>query len=136
MTSGLQHTRIRPLIGRGFIDPAMIPLGQYDDGMIRLASIAQASGRALAKVAGMGSIASMAASAGKLLPKTSKGIIPARWKGQLALGAAGVGAAYVGTKAVGAGLKALSHEGNPKNYGAGNFQIPQGINEYGQPQLG
>jgi hypothetical protein len=125
-TQSLRHTHAPALIGRGFVDPAMVPVG-FDEGMVRLA---QASGRVLAKLGGIGYTA-LAAKAGGTLGKLMPGL-----KGQLALGAGGVGAAYLGTKAVKSGLKAFGGESAPKNYGAGNYQVPFGVNEYGHPQLG
>jgi len=131
--TALQHSHVKPLIGRGGIDPSLVPVGM-DEGMTRLASIAEASGRALAKLGGMG-YTDLAAGAGKLMGGAAKRILPG-WKGQAALGAGAIGAAYLGTKAVRGGLRALGNEGHAKNYGAGNYQVPTGVNEYGQPQAG
>ena len=123
-TSALRHSRAPALIGPGFIDPAMVPVG-LDEGMVRLA---EATGRALAKVAGIGSLAVQAGTAlGKMMPGL---------KGQAALGAGTLGAAYLGTKAVKGGLNTLGRESGPRNFGAGNNQVPFGVNEYGQPQSG
>ena len=108
----------------------------FDEGMVRLASIARASGRTLTKVAGIGgAYTGVAANAGKFLGAATKTVLPGL-KGQLALGAGVLGAGYLGTKAVKGGLRALGNEGHPKNYGAGNYQVPFGVNEYGHPQVG
>jgi hypothetical protein len=136
-TSALRHTRSPGIIGRGqgFIDPSLVPLGM-DEGMVRLASMADRSGRALTKIAGIGTV--MAAGAGKLLEKGVQAVPGLGGiKGSLALGAGVLGAGYLGTKAVRGGLKALGGEGRgAANYGAGNYQVPMGVNEYGHPQLG
>lgn len=134
-TSALQHTRSPAFIGNGFIDPSLVPVGM-DEGMVRLASIADASGRALVKVSGIG-YTGMMAGAGKLLEKGVQKLPGlGGMKGSLALGAGVLGAGYAGTKLVKGGLKALGREGGPKNYGAGNYQVPFGVNEYGHPQSG
>jgi hypothetical protein len=133
-TSALQHTRSPAFIGKGFIDPSLVPVGM-DEGMVRLASMADRSGRALTKIGGIGT--ALAAGAGKLLEKGVQKVPGlGGMKGSLALGAGVLGAGYVGTKAVRGGMKAFGNEGAPKNYGAGNYQVPFGVNEYGHPQLG
>lgn len=134
-TSALDHKRAPAFIGKGMIDPAMVPVG-FDEGMVRLASIAQASGRVLAKLAGIGGgYMNMAMGAGKALQSGVQKVMPGL-KGSLALGAGVLGAGVLGTKAVKGGLGLLGRESTPKNYGAGNYQVPFGTNEYGRPQLG
>jgi hypothetical protein len=131
-TAALEHKRAPALIGRGFIDPQAVPIG-FDEGMVRLA---HASGRALAKKAGIGGAYMGAAiGAGKAMQGFTQKLLPGM-KGNLALGGAVLGAGYLGAKALKGGLNLLSHESAPKNYGAGNYQVPFGVNEYGRPQLG
>ena len=118
----------------------------YDDGTVRLASIAAGAGSDMAKQAGFNMAgfaktisegASKAVGAIKGVPGMLKGGLG--WKGNLALGAAGVGTLALGHKAVsGARNVAGAELAGPTTYGGGRFgtQIPMGVNEYGQPQLG
>lgn len=127
-TSTLKHTRSPTFIGQGFLDPALIPVGM-DEGMVRLA---HATGRTLAKSAGIGT--ALAAGTGKALGGAAKSL--GGWKGSLALGAGVIGAGVLGTKAFQGGMNAMKGETGSKNYGAGNYQMPFGVNEYGHPQVG
>ena len=112
-----------------------------DESMVRLASIAVGIGSDLAKQAGIGTMAAPAAagllSQGKKWLSGGLGL-----KTNLALGAAGVGGAILGTKAIHAGTRALANTNGPPVYGMGHpvrnvgYQIPFGVNPYGQPQIG
>lgn len=131
-TSSLEHKRSPAFIGKGLIDPQAVPVG-FDEGMVRLA---QASGRMLAKSAGLGGAYTGAAiGGGKLMQGVAQKLMPGM-KGSLALGAGVLGAGYLGMKGLKGGLNLLGGESAPKNYGAGNYQVPFGVNEYGRPQLG
>jgi len=151
--------RVRPMISpygqptMGMLSAEGVPVG-YDDGMVRLASVARETGRLMAKQAMnvppvpsmSGALSGIASSVGglvdkaKALPGMLKGKTGLGWKGQLGLGAAGLGAAYLGTKAVNKGFGALGHEdSHPVNYGTAQYGGPRlanGVNQYGVPQVG
>lgn len=59
------------------------------------------------------------------------------WKTKALLGGAALGAGYLGYKALEAGKDFLESQG-PQGYGyaPGGYQVPMGVNAYGQPQLG
>lgn len=149
--------RARPMISpygqpsMGMLPAEGVPIG-YDDGMVRLASVLHETGRRMAKQAmnppptATSALAGIAGSLGgiadkvKALPGMLKGKSGLGWKGQLGLGAAGIGAAVLGTKAVNKGLGALGHEDtHPVNYGTAQYGGPRlanGVNQYGVPQVG
>ena len=118
----LQHTRVPMLLPAG----SNVPAG-WDEGMVRLASIAAGAGADLAKEGGIGF--SIAKSVGQIAKP-------------FALPALAVG----GLMAAGAGGRAVARQGMKENpppaYGMGTptrgvgYQIPFGTNGYGQPQVG
>ncbi len=60
-------------------------------------------------------------------------------KTNLALGAAGLGAVYLGNKGIQKATHVMGEEGSgPATYGGGRlgYQLPFGVNSYGQPQVG
>lgn len=67
-----------------------------------------------------------------------KGNLGLGWKGNLALAGAAAGGLYAGNKALQKGTQAMGTEAGPATYGAGSHgsQLPMGVNQYGQPQLG
>ena len=124
-TSSLQHTHAPRLLPAG----SDLPVG-WDEGMVRLASIAASVGADLAKEAGIGDLALSTLGSGAKLLKP------------LALPAAAVG---TGVAAIGAG-RAIARKGQEEPqtpvYGMGHpvrgvgYQLPFGVNQWGQPQVG
>lgn len=125
----------------------------YDDGMVALASVAARTGAELAKEAGLGNFAAFAQSlgtaakglggagnAGSLVSKGKNFLTGGMGlKTNLGLAAAGAGALYLGNKGLQAATHAMGHEASgPATYGGGRFgfQLPYGVNAYGQPQVG
>jgi len=136
-----------------------LPVG-WDEGMVRLASIARAAGRDIAKLAAgvmpapvvkppmpmakpvtpapaaaapAKSLTSTALSAGNGAMNTMFG---PHWKGKaLALGAV-AGGGYLGLKGLNKGLGVMSREAGPQSWGSPETQLPMGVNQYGNPQLG
>ena len=56
----------------------------------------------------------------------------------IALAGVAAGGLYAGNKALQKGTQAMGTEAGPATYGAGSHgsQLPMGVNQYGQPQLG
>ena len=126
----------------------------YDEGMVTLASVAAVAGAELAKEAGLGNFASFAQTltnaakglgggaggAGALLSKGKNFLTGGMGlKTNLALGAAGLGAVYLGNKGLQKATQAMGSEASgPATYGGGRlgYQLPYGVNSYGQPQVG
>lgn len=113
----------------------------FDPGMTRLASIAVGIGADMAKSAGVGTSAIPAA--GNLLAQGKKFMSGGLGlKGNLALGGAAVGGTILASKALHKGTQALAREPQTPVYGMGHqvrgvgYQLPFGVNEYGQPQVG
>lgn len=153
---GLRHTTPAFIIPPGYD----VPVG-LDQGMVRMAS---ALGADLAKEAGIGGMlsgltknlqgASQAVKGwvgGLKMPATPNPVSAAQtgskmmgglglgMKGNLALGGLAVAGLYGGSKAINAGANYLQKEpSGPATYGAGRFgaQLPYGVNQYGQPQVG
>jgi hypothetical protein len=113
----------------------------FDPGMTRLASIAVGIGADLAKSAGVGTSAIPAA--GNLLAQGKRFMSGGLgMKANLALGGAAIGGTILGSKAMHAGTRAMAKEPQTPVYGMGHqvrgvgYQLPFGVNEYGQPQVG
>lgn len=117
-----------------------LPASLSDAGMTRLASIAAAAGADLAKEAGVG------VPSGNLVSRASgalKGKLGLGWKGQALLGAGAIGAGVLATKG-GQKLQryAAKEPEGPAVFGMGKpsgnigYQIPMGVNQYGQPEVG
>jgi hypothetical protein len=112
----------------------------FDPGMTRLASIAADVGSDMAKESGIGLNAAPAA--GNLLSSAKKFMTGGfGLKTNLALGATAVGGTILASKALHKGTQALSKEPQTAVYGTGRprgvgYQLPFGVNEYGQPQTG
>lgn len=108
----LHYTRppvVIPAMMPGSSDLSGPPVGM-DAGMVRLASAGQRIGQKLAGVAGT------AAGIGALL-----------------------GAAYLGNKTLNKGIKYMSEEADPTDWSGARYgkpQLPYGVNEYGQAQMG
>jgi len=140
---GLQYTRPPAFIAPpGTSDPNAfpgMPLG-FDQGMVRMASIASEVGRQLAgqEKAALSLPGGLAGATGKLLGvgKALAGAAkPAARLGALGVGALGVGA-YAASKPV---LGYLSKQQEHPTWGAtaqGAPQLAYGVNQYGTPQLG
>jgi hypothetical protein len=122
--------------------------------MTRLASVAAGAGADMAiKEAGIGDFVASAKALGTKAfgalkglgadePKAS-GKMLGRFglKTNLAIGATGLGAAYLGSKAINAGTRELARTPQgPAVYGGQvrgmGYQLPYGVNQYGQPQVG
>ena len=142
-SESLRHTEAPRLIPAG----SHLPPG-WDEGTVRLASVAAQIGADMAKVGGIGTglLGDAAADAAehfgpKLLRGAGKLVKAIPYKGQIAMGAAGLGALALGNKAIHAGTRALGQEapsapvyGTPTR-GVG-YSLPFGVNQYGQPQVG
>jgi hypothetical protein len=109
------------------LEPALHALQHTDvPQMERLASVGVKMGTDLAKIAGMGSLV---AGAGRFAMKHPG----------LVAGAGVLGAGALGAKAINTGVQALGQEPKgPATFGGGRFgtQLANGVNQYGQPQLG
>ncbi len=125
--------------------PPDIPPG-WDEGMVRLASIAARAGADMAKeggfdpttfAKGIGALSKTKAAplAGKAKNMLTGGL---GWKTNLALGGLAAGGLYLGNKALQKGTQVMNEESGPAVYGGGRFgnQLAFGVNQYGQPQLG
>jgi hypothetical protein len=122
-------------------DPMFDKAGALDPSTLRLASIAIGIGEDIAKEAGIGLNAAPAA--GNLLSSAKKLLSGGLGlKTNLALGATAVGGTILGSKAMHAGTRALAKEPSTPVYGMGapsrgvGYQMPFGVNQYGQPQVG
>lgn len=133
-----------------------VPVG-LDVGMVRLASVAEAVGREMAKEGGLMSQAagwvtkklpSLAGAAQKAAPQVGKvdswldraGIGSVQGLKRTALGlGAGAAALYGGSKLLGGAKKVMSHEPEQnKRYGVqdyGGSRTAYGINQFGYPDL-
>ncbi len=112
-----------------------------DQAMVRLASIAADAGADLAKMGGIGTGAVPAA--GNLLAQGKK------WLGgglgvktNLALAGGTLATGILASKAMHAGTQAMAKQPTTPTYGMGHpvrgvgYQLPFGVNQYGQPQVG
>lgn len=124
------------------VSPDLVPSPMApSEGMVRIASIMEDTGRDMAKTALNlpGLVASganfLSQAPGKLMG-AGKQLFGGMTKGKvLGAGAVGLGlyGAYKGMKA---GLGYMSREAQPANYNPGGVQIAHGVNAYGNPQLG
>lgn len=159
-TENLRHTHAPMFLPAG----SDVPVG-YDEGMVRLASIATGVGADMAKEAGLGDFANFAKTMVAKVPGALKGLVNTTTsptgaastgliggakraltgglglKTNLALGAAAVGGTMLASKAMGATGRAMSREQEgPPVYGGAvrgvGYQLPFGVNQYGQPQVG
>jgi hypothetical protein len=112
-----------------------------DQAMMRLASIAVDAGADLAKMGGIGTGALPAA--GNLLAQGKKWLGGGLgMKANLALAGGTLATGILASKAMHAGTAALSKEPTTPSYGMGHpvrgvgYQLPFGVNSYGQPQVG
>jgi hypothetical protein len=171
---GLRHTHAPMLLQAG----SDVPVG-WDEGMVRLASVAALAGADMAKEAGIGDFVTAAKTMGaKALPALkgfgqkalgtlksvgaatapAAGAAPAAGdlitrgkkllggglglKTNLLLAGGTLGAGVLASKGISAGTRAMSREApGPAVYGAParggiGYQIPYGVNQYGQPQVG
>jgi hypothetical protein len=177
VNQNLRHTRVPLIIPAG----SDLPAG-WDEGMVRLASIAAETGADMAKEAGIGDFVATAKSFGsKIVPTLKqfgtkavnavkpfkappipkppapegdltslvseakdqlKGKLGLGWKGNLALTGLAAGGLALGSKGISAASREMNREpqGPPAPYGGPRrgvgYQLPYGVNEYGQPTLG
>lgn len=154
--------------------PSYIPPG-WDEGMVRMASVAARAGADMAKEAGLGGfsdfmkgiapalkgVGAKASGAIGSLAKAAPAAAPAGggalagmaakgkdllggklglgWKGNLALTGLAAGGLMLGNKGIQKATQVMGEEaGGPAVYGAGRrgYQLPYGVNQYGEPQLG
>lgn len=147
----LRHTQVPAFVEAG----SRLPPG-LDEGMVRLASIAIATGADRAKTAGIGDFIMLAKSLGsKAMPalKSMGTAAPAAAGGlgkflgggrglktNLALGATAVGGTMLASKAMAGAGRVMSQEVAPATYGGPvrgiGTQLPNGVNQYGVPQVG
>ena len=132
----LQHTRA-PMFVNAESD---LPVG-WDEGMVRLASIAHGVGSDMAKLAigipaaAPKAAAPIAAAAAKPAGSLMQGLLGNHWKAKALGYGALLGGGYMALKGTNSTLGAMSRPAPPQNWGAGN-QIPMGVNQYGYPQGG
>jgi hypothetical protein len=112
----LRHTAVPRLTPAG----SDLPAG-YDEGTVRLAA---AAGQDLAKLAGNAFTSFLGGGSGL--------------KTNLALGATAIGGTLLANKGIQAVKNKMEAPRTPVEWGAGHhgFQIPYGVNQYGQPALG
>lgn len=88
---------------------------------------------AAASVAGKGSLGAPTSAA----PGMAESLLGKGWKGKAFGAGALLGGGYLALKGLNAGLGALSRPAPAQqNWGAPGTQLPMGVNQYGQPQLG
>jgi hypothetical protein len=109
-----------------------------DEGMTRLASIAADIGRDFAKKAGVAPIAGDLLARGKQMLTGGLGA-----KANLALAGGAIAAGTLATKGLQGASRVMAREpAGPAVFGMGRpsatagYQIPFGVNQYGQPQAG
>lgn len=154
VNQSLMHARAPMFVPAG----SDLPVG-WDEGMVRLASIARGAGEDMAKQAAMmptfepdpfkgRAPLPMRAAASAAAPTAQQAAKPGLMRS--ALGAAAspmgrkvlgygalLGGGYLALKGVNAGLGALSRPAPAQqNWGAPGTQLPMGVNQYGQPQPG
>lgn len=121
-------------------------LGGFADFMKSIAPALKGAGQTAATAAGSlakaPGVASAAGGAGGLLSKGKDllgGKMGLGWKGNLALTGLAAGGLMLGNKGIQKATQVMGEEaGGPAVYGAGRhgYQLPMGVNQYGQPQLG
>lgn len=155
----LMHTQAPRFVQAG----SDVPVG-WDEGMVRLASIARRAGRNMAKIGALGApmpapvakpvvkpavapvakapVSAPAKPGGMVSGALSAGnsamntMFGSSWKGKaLALGAV-AGGGYLGLKGLNKGLGWASREAPPQSWGSSETQLPMGVNQYGVPQSG
>lgn len=134
---------------------ADLPAG-WDEGMVRMASIAAHTGVDLAKTAGIGDFFAGVVPAIKQFGQKALGAAPAAtplergagalkgklglgWKGNALLAAGALGTGVVANKAMHKATQVMGAESPAApTYGPGRhgIQLAYGVNSYGQPQLG
>ena len=126
-TQALRHTPVPLMVAAG----SDLPPG-YDEGMVRLASVAVSVGSLLAKKAAP---SLDVVDAGKKYLLGNKSLVR-----NVATGALAVGGLAAAQKGFNAASTAMQKE--PRLYGTGRirsnvgYQMPYGVNEYGAPQVG
>lgn len=141
VNQSLQHTQAPRFV------PASsdLPVG-WDEGMVRLASIASGAGQLLAKagptLASAGNAvasklqSSLAPSAAKG-PGMMEGLLGNHWKAKALGYGALAGGGYMALKGENKALGWMNRPGpEQKTWGSPETQLPMGVNSYGQPQLG